>query len=265
MNDIFSFRRFGLLFKKTILERPVQLFGLTALSLALVFFSYLIGKALGDFESGQFASFIVGIVGGGSFLASMVFNYFSSNAMGSSFLTLPASHFEKWLCGVLITGVIYVAVFLLFYRAIDTMFVSIYHNGLDPNGPFYKQLYEQVGILSFYDYVPQKGIHIFFIFAGAMLLGSLYFNRVGFIKVALILCVLWSGLYLINLLIAKSMIPNTENALPFLQAYINAGERKSGVITLPLGLARTVTYIFNYFLPASLWLLTLQRLREKEF
>ena len=34
MNDIFEFKRFGLLFKKTILERYVQFTGLTGLAFA---------------------------------------------------------------------------------------------------------------------------------------------------------------------------------------------------------------------------------------
>src|SRR5438128_8156580 len=107
MNDIFSARRFGFLFKKTLLERPVQLLGLCVLSLAISFLLYAIVKGMFGFEEGQNVSFIVGLIGCGAFLASFVFNYFSSNASGSSYLTLPASSLEKWLCGVLIASVIF--------------------------------------------------------------------------------------------------------------------------------------------------------------
>src|SRR5882762_2848221 len=111
MNNTFNLRRFWLLLKKTLLERPVQMFGFTGLILAVVLIMYVIIKSLGGFTAAQNISFIWGLPGGGFFLGSFVFNYFSSTANGSSYLTLPASHFEKWLCAVLITGVLYVGVF----------------------------------------------------------------------------------------------------------------------------------------------------------
>ena len=91
MNDIFTFRRFGLFFKKTLLERPLQMFGLCGLSLVIAFLLYAVVKSLVGFEDAQNLAFIVGLVGCGTFLASFVFNYFGANASGSSYLTLPVS------------------------------------------------------------------------------------------------------------------------------------------------------------------------------
>ena len=88
MNDIFSFRRFSLFFKKTLLERPLQMFGLCGLALVISFLLYVIVKNLMGFEDGQTVAFIVGLVGCGTFLASFVFNYFGSNASGSSIFRL---------------------------------------------------------------------------------------------------------------------------------------------------------------------------------
>ncbi|HEV7620836.1 MAG TPA: hypothetical protein VGO09_03835, partial [Flavisolibacter sp.] len=149
MNDTFNLQRFGLLLKKTLLERPVQMFGFTALLLALVLILYFVSKSLIGYNAAQNLSFIWGLAGGGCFLASFVFSYFASNAIGSSYLTLPASHLEKWLCGILIAGVLYPIIFMLFYRLIDIFFVGIFHNNLDPADPFYKQKYESVYQFSF--------------------------------------------------------------------------------------------------------------------
>src|SRR5580693_6161311 len=102
MNNLFNAKRFWFLFKKTLLERPVQLFGFTALILAIVLIIYAVCKSQIGFIAAQNFSFIWGLAGGGCFLSSFIYSYFSSNASGSSFLTLPASSFEKWLCGVLI-------------------------------------------------------------------------------------------------------------------------------------------------------------------
>ncbi|MEP6682193.1 MAG: hypothetical protein ABJA35_02995, partial [Parafilimonas sp.] len=142
MSNTFNAKRFWRLFKKTLLERPIQMFGLTALLLTLVLILYVVAKQLSGFGAAQNLSFIWGLPGGSFILASFVFGYFSSNASGSSFLTLPASHFEKWLSGVLIVGILYPVIFLLFYHLIDVSFVTLYHNSLDTSSPFYKEQYE---------------------------------------------------------------------------------------------------------------------------
>lgn len=136
MNNTFNIKRFAWLFKKTILERPAQLLGMTCLTLVVVLLIYAILKSLAPRDVVQNGSFMIGLAGGGSFLASFVFNYFSSNAAGSSYLTLPASHFEKWLCAVLISVVLFTIIFLVFYRITDAAFVASYHRSLDTKGPF---------------------------------------------------------------------------------------------------------------------------------
>ena len=264
MNNTFSLHRFGLLLKKTLLERPMQLLGLSALSLTIVFFSYVLVKSLVGFEEAQDTAYILGLIGGGCFLASFVFGYFSSNAMGSSFLTLPASHFEKWLCAVLITGVLYVLIFLLFFRFIDTIFVGIYHRSLDPQGPFYKQLYEQVQLFPYDGFVANKASTMFVNFAGAMLVGCLYFNKVSFIKVALLIAAVWFGTYLVNLIIAKAMISDVQNAMPYFLVWIKV-HTAEGRIELPEKMMQVVKILIQFIIPSILWLLAFVRLKEKEF
>ena len=264
MNNTFNIHRFGLLFKKTLLERPMQLFGLTALSLSIVFITYVLGKMLAGFEDGQNISFMLGLVGGGCFLASFVFSYFTSNAIGSSYITLPASAFEKWLCGVLITGVFYLVLFLLFYRFIDILFVGIYHRNLDANGPLYRQLYDQVQIFPYDGFVANKAILLFVNFSGAMLVGSLYFNKVNFIKVALLICGFWLGAWLLNLLIAQAMIQHVNNAMPYWLVWIDVN-KDEGRIELPENIAGVVSIFIQFIIPATLWMLAWLRLKEKEF
>src|ERR1700712_1526783 len=105
MNDIFEIKRFGLLFKKTILERYTQLLGLTVLALAatLIIYSVILYITGGmNWNFAQNLSFVYGMIGGGCFLASVIFGYFATNASGAAYLTLPVSAFEKWLCGMII-------------------------------------------------------------------------------------------------------------------------------------------------------------------
>lgn len=264
MNNIFSIKRFGWFFKKTILERPVQLLGFVVLALALDFLVYAFSKFTGGFEVAQNASFLLGIIGGGCLLASFVYSHFSTNASGSSFLTLPASQLEKWLCGIIITGVLYVAVFLLFFRIMDLVFISIYHNGLDPKGPFYKEMYDAVLPFPLNGFVAKKAYEMFLNFAGAMLVGSLYFNKAAFIKVALIACGFCFGAFLLNLFIANLFFKNVDNAFPYFLVWITVGKDR-GRLELPGNILDTVSIFFQFIIPFILWSLAFLRLREKEF
>src|SRR5947199_25198 len=77
MNNTFNTNRFGLLFKKTIAERPIQTIGVTVLLLLLSFILYVVAKKLSGFGAAQNLTFIWGLPGGGFFLASFVFGYFN--------------------------------------------------------------------------------------------------------------------------------------------------------------------------------------------
>lgn len=241
----------------------MQLFGMQVLMLGIVFFSYVYCRYLEDFETAQNVAFALGLVGGSCFLASTVFGYFGSNAMGASFLTLPASHLEKWLCGVL-TCLVYVAVFLLFFYWMDMAFVASYHRSLDPNRPFYKELYESVQPFQFNGFAAKNMVVMFLNFAGAMLLGSLYFNKSSFIRVALLICGFGLGAYLLNLWVAKAMMNQVENALPYFVVWINVHDQ-TGRVDLPAYATDVISFLTWFGIPATLWLLAYVRLREKEF
>ena len=264
MNNTFNLRRFGLLFKKTLLERPVQMFGFTSLLLALSLIAYTVAKAIMGFSPAQNLTFMWGLAGGSFFLASFVFNYFSSNAIGSSYLTLPASHFEKWLCGILIAGVLYPLIFLLFYRLMDASFVSLFHKSLDPSAPFYKQQYDSVNVFPFNGIIAWKVYPMFLFLLGSMLIGSLYFNKVNFIKVSLVLCVLFIGAFGLNWIIAKIFFGAINDAWPFSHVAIPVG-KEEGSIELPERISTIFGNTLNYILPAILVVTSFIRLREKEF
>jgi hypothetical protein len=264
MNNTFRAKRFGLLIKKTLLERPVHMFGFTGLLLALVLIIYAVVKTLSGFDMAQRISFFTGLTGGSFFLASFVFGYFSSNAGGSSFLTIPASNFEKWLCGVLIVGVIYPVTFLIFYRITDISFVALYHNSLDKVSPFYKEQYESVYLFDLDGIIARNVYLMFFIYTGAMLVGSLYFNKTTIIKVALALCVLFIIIFGLNWLMAVGLFGTINDAAPFNHVTIPAG-KEEGTIELPSGIMNIFKYSLIYIFPAILSLLSFTRLREKEF
>ncbi len=264
MNNTFNARRFGLLLKKTVLERPMQIFGFTGLLMALVLIMYTVAKTLAGIGAAQNLTFIWGLAGGSFFLTSFMFSYFSSNASGSSFLTLPASHFEKWLSGVLIAGVLYPLIFFLFYRIVDGSFVAMYHHSLDPASPFYKQQYESVYLFSFTGIIAWKVYQMFFFLTGAMLVGSLYFNKVAFIKVAISICIFIIVIVGVNWLLGMLFFGNINEAGPLNHVTLPVG-KEEGSIQVPERISDAFNYSLWYIFPAMLWLLAYTRLREKEF
>ena len=225
---------------------------------------YVVTKKLAGFTAAQNLSFIWGLPGGSFFLASFVFGYFSSNSNGYSFLTLPTSNLEKWLSGVLIAGVLYPLIFLLFYRFIDNTFVSLYHNSLDTTDPFYKQLYESVYVFPFDGIIAWKVYPLFLFLTGAMLLGSLYFNKVAFIKVAISVCILIIGIFGLNWAIASVLFGHISDAGVFHYVTIPVG-KEEGFIELPSYINTIFNYSIWYIFPGILWFISYTRLREKEF
>jgi hypothetical protein len=263
MKDIFEFKRFGLLFKKTILERPLQFVGLIGLVLlvTLVIYAgvlYTIGWVMA-----QNMAFIWGGLGGGCFLTAIIFGYFNTNASGAAYLTLPASAFEKWLCGVVIAGILFPMIFLVFYRVIDTCFVASFHNGLNKNDAHYKEIYDSVQIFTFGNFVIHQVAIMYVNFAGAMMVGSLYFNKISAIKTALVYCGVLAVIYFTNFLLANVMFQNVVIAFPFHNMFIHVGNDDAS-LELPSKYMDFVQIAIQFIIPAVLWITAFIRLREKE-
>jgi len=236
------------------------LMGLTLLTTALF---YLVFKIFLPFEEAQTGAFITGFVVGGSMLASAAFNYFSTTANGSSYLTLPASSFEKWLCAILIVGVLFPGIFLLLFRVLDLTIIHLYHSGLDPKDPFYREKYQAVNLFPFDGFVASKVYIMFLNSTALMLIGSLYFNKNNFIKCALIACILFIGGHFLNGGIAGLFFTSIDKALPYYAVFITVG-KEFGKIMLPAYASKTVDFLL-YIFPLTLWGVTWLRLKEKEF
>jgi len=264
MKDTFDPRRFALLLRKSLLEKPTQIFGFTGLILGLMLIAYFICKSQINFQVAQNLTFIWGLAGGGCFLASFVFSHFSTNAAGSFYLTFPASIFEKWLAGILIAGIFYPLIFLLFFRGIDSGFVFLYHKSLDPENPLYKIQYDSVYLFSLTGRIAVRVYFTSFLFIGAAMLGSLYFNRAGFIKSAIAFCTICLSLFVLNWLIADLIFGKVEDAFPYRDVDILVG-KNVGSIQLPTKAFEINDYVFSYILPLLLWGLCFLRLKEKEF
>jgi hypothetical protein len=261
MREIFNFRRFGLYFIKTVLERPTQILGTFALSFSVVILIFFLLKSMGHFDVAQLLSFTTGLVGGGCLLASLVFGYFSDMAIGASYLTLPVSTLEKWLCATLLVG-LYLGCFLLFFRGLDSFFVHLYHGSLNKQDARYKQQFDSVYIFRYFD--ESLEVFVFFLNAAtAMLVGALYFNKVSFIKVALVICSLYFFTFFLNYLIGSFLFKDLIRSFPFHNVSIQ-NSNEMGVLVMPSRWNRLNDAIVIYILPAILLIVSYIRLKEKE-
>jgi hypothetical protein len=279
MNNVFNPTRFFFLFKKTVLERPVQIFGIVVLNFIVVLLMYSFLRGILGWPPTQNLTFIWGFVFGGCYLSAAVFSYFSTNASGSSYLTLPASHLEKWLCGMLITWVLYVIVFLSFYKAVDYVFVSYYHQHLNPLEVDYQKKFEAVQYFDYGGHVARMSYLIFGNLTAAMFVGSLYFNKVSFVKTGLMVCAVLVFLYSTNLAIAHLTFDNITDAFPFShvsldfqqQAIVNdvalavRPKNSEGGIGLPSPYVDIYRVTVRYILAFTLCIVAFIRLKEKEF
>lgn len=263
MNDTFNIKRFGWLLRKSVMERPALILGLLFVTMATTFLCYAFLQSTAGIVKAQVTSFMIGFFIGGSFMASSVFNYFSTNASGSSFLLLPASHLEKWLCGILISGVLFTIFYFGFYRAIDILFINHYRNGLDRGAVNYQTLYHSVDIFTFNNAFTDRIYLMYANVAAAMLLGSLYFNKVSFIKMALIICGFVTATYLLNLVAVMLLFKNVDMALPFDHIFLKVGNGV-GIIGFPSIIDNIFHVASLYVIPGGLLLITFVRLKEKE-
>jgi hypothetical protein len=261
MNDIFHLRRFKWIFIKSVTERPVQILGTFVLSFSVTLLVYFLLKSTANFEVAQLFSFSIGLIGGGCLLASLVFGYFSDGAVSASFLTLPCSVLEKWLSGILIVWVLYLFGFLLFFRGLDSFFVHLYHLSLNRQDPRYSLQYNAVYLFTSSDGFP---LIVFFLNAsGAMLIGSLYFNKISFIKVALLICGLYFFTALLNYLINSILFKDMVHTYPFHTVDIKTSTEQ-GIVMIPHSLDKAFDAIVIYVLPIVFLWISFIRLKEKE-
>jgi len=192
-----------------------------------------------------------------------VFAYFNTNAAGAAYLTLPVSAFEKWLCGILICTVLYAIIFFLFYRTMDYLAVSDYRNHLNKQASDYKELYSAVDLFPFNG---RLGLQVYVMLAnlmGVAMIGSLYFNKVGLIKTALLFSALVAVVFGLNYLVVYGLFKNVDSATPLNNVFIKVGD-DIGMIELPQAQANVVDVVIDFIMPAALWIIAFIRLREKE-
>ncbi|MET0243697.1 MAG: hypothetical protein ABW174_09515, partial [Flavitalea sp.] len=122
MNQVFDFRRFTLLVGKHWSEnRKKYLFGIAGMIALLVFwfaFVMLVDDRRIPVEL-QAMTYYFGLAITGCFFGSILFSDIASGPKAMSYLSFPASHLEKLICGLLYGVVIFFGIYTLAFYLVD--------------------------------------------------------------------------------------------------------------------------------------------------
>jgi len=256
MNNIFNHQRFMMLFKKHTIEHAktyllsvAVLIGL--LFLVLGFYSYTSNRQLGG--TAQMVTFIFFILIGGSIFTSLTFIELGDKRKSIPFLTLPASHFEKflvsWIYSFVLFQVVLIGAFYLTASIIISMgaapdegsrLINVFAMGQKPYGAFI----------------------IYAVFHGLTIWGAIFFEKMHFIKTAFVFFICLIVLLVINSQTLNLLISKDTEGVPFIQTSITTNHHY-WQINPGKGVTHYGRFIL-YLTVVLLWTSAFFRLKEKE-
>jgi hypothetical protein len=189
MNQFFSFKRFNFLVSKHWADNKKR-YGLTVLAfigVLIVWFLLILLMAEEQVLSPgmQESTFFFLLFAGGTFYASQYFRDLVSRPKGGNFLLVPASTFEKFLCSLLYTAVLFLIVFTAAFYLVDFLMVA-FANSISwtgkPAGKISVFNLFKVDFFRFNSQVTLNFLLFFFSVQSVFLLGSVYFKRYSFLK-----------------------------------------------------------------------------------
>ena len=219
MGEIFNFQRFILLVRRVVAERGIKILGsILFILICMLCFMFVGYSKPSIYNETRLMFLFFGLLLGPILYIGILAAEFQNNSMSISYLMLPSSTFEKWLLNCLLGISLYVLVFTLAYRFLDTWFVNILHEKYDTTG--IGHLTQNLKVLSFddlYYYLPMIfGIML----ALTILIGYLHFRKNALVYSLLIaLGVFFSTItfhyIIINLFLEGTIIFEGSSVIPF--------------------------------------------------
>lgn len=225
MNNFFNYPRFSLLVKrqwvenrKLFLMATLVIFGMGIITYSLNF-NWVSGSLFNI--QGRTIIFFIGFFLSGSLSTSYIFKDLSDKNSSTSYLLVPASHFEKLSSGVFYAIIVLPAVYLIVFYFLDTAFVSIANSILDNHksigiieieGDFHnKRLFENLTEIEF----ARAGLilPIWFGIQAFIILGSISFMQWSFIKTGFAGFVILFVIVLLVGLMEKLLLDDLSNEL----------------------------------------------------
>jgi hypothetical protein len=260
MTNSFSFSRLWLLIKKQWFDNTryyllsvLALFGL----MVLVFIFYFVASQPVFSEENTMIMFFVGLYITGFVFASVTFSALGDRPKGIYWMTVPATHLEKLVCGILYSNVVFTIVYVLCFAVVQQLTFSIIR--LRPDF--------RIIPMGHWDEPMKFAAYFFFPLQALYLLGSVYFERYNFVKTTLL------GLTTILLFLAylyfnyKIFLPENASIFSPTSFILNnaaTGDNTTRIYELSQWIEDTVTFLMKYMWIPVFWVVTYFRLKEKE-
>lgn len=192
MNQFFAQKRFSLLVLKHWADNKKRytLSLLAYVGLLITWFTFgliIMGipEGSGLPEEVQRTTFFFSLFAVGTFYASQYFSDLGSREKGSHFLLVPASHFEKLLCSLFFTVILFPLLLIACFYLVDVIMVAIANSfsANRPNGG--KSTVANIFEVALINFNSQRAIYLLpfsISIASLFLLGSVYFKKYNFIK-----------------------------------------------------------------------------------
>jgi hypothetical protein len=285
MNQVFDLKRFTLLLAKHWNEnRKRYMLGFLAMAGLMLFwytFILITNRGSGIPANLQSMTYFVGLVITGCYFGSVLFSDLSSGPKAMTYLSLPASHLEKLLCGLFYGVFIFFLAYTVIFYIVDIPMVKI-GNSLSgqPGMSLGNQPFKEHRIVNVFsnpapDQAGSNGADenpfvlfmlLYLAIQAAYILGSVYFSKFSFIKTTIALAAL--GL-LVVAFIGKVLYPDLPPHSSWLgltswQVYSDGESVVRKTVSLGDGIENTLRIIIKFAFAPLLWVVTYFRFKEKE-
>jgi hypothetical protein len=273
MNQLFSFKRFTLLVLKHWADNKKR-YGLSVLAFIGLLITWFLFTILTGFDNKpmgkavQQITFFLSLFAVGTFYSSQYFSDLGSQAKGINFLLVPASAFEKLLCSLLYTVLLFFVVFTVSFYPVDVLIVAITNSlagtekvaGRTSVANVFKII-----LLRFNEDSTINFLLFFFSVQSAFLLGSVYFEKYSFIKT--IICGFVAGFILFCLMyfFNEVLLPEGDYRQGFLTSYrVRVDGVNDRLVQVPRWIGEVFRFLIMYAVAPFLWIVTYYRLKEKQ-
>jgi hypothetical protein len=264
MQATFSFYRLGLLIRKQWADRGrlyTLMLGAIAGLLAIAFFLWGISDSKTLWIEPLYIIMFAGLVLGGCIIAGMTFSDLSQRTTGIYYLSTPATHTEKLVCGILYAQVFFNAAYLAVFFILKALafgiialhpHIEIRHVTDDANAlAGFRRAYYFTAII-------YAAVQTFY------LLGSVFFERFAFVKTTVSGALLAICFLLFLHFCVEPIMPNNLSIRGVGSFHLNGDHGEVYVYTLPFGLVRFLWWMVRYMWVPILWVVAFFRLKEKE-
>jgi hypothetical protein len=278
MNQTFNFSRWRMLVAAHWAQnRKRYLLALPAMGGILVaWYSFLLivvrHGPLEDYL--QSTTYFAGLYFIGCLFASALFTDLGHRAEAINFLCLPASHLEKLLCALLFGVILFFACYTVVYYIVDIPIVHIANRlksegkflGLETPGdrrfPVVNIFSEKIG--------SAPGINLryflqgFFAIQSVFILGSIWFNRLSFIKTIVSVLLFLLLLLVFTKEVTDPMVPHGWRMYGWFAWWQGLNGEGTRFVRLPMNIQEFLFFLMKYCLPFIFWTITYFRLKEKQ-